>query len=149
MRDAAVGTLFLDGVAFDAGDESWASVDEVRIPRPDSFGKAEQGREDGFLYCTYSTDKPCSLSTRSRSTEGSDAKEAGSSWSHTAPTTASVYSSPPTDSLGRGEDMQRQVASEQTVFLLPWRPEFREAHILKSTPYESGYIEQMDQGTDF
>lgn len=50
---------------------------------------------------------------------------------------------------GLKEDMQRQVASEQTVFLLAWLPEFREAHILKSTPYDSGYIEQMDQGTDF
>jgi hypothetical protein len=30
-RDAAVGTLFLDGVAFEAGDESWASVDEVSL----------------------------------------------------------------------------------------------------------------------
>jgi len=28
------GTLFLDGVAFDTGDESWTSVDNVRIPPP-------------------------------------------------------------------------------------------------------------------
>ena len=35
---------------------------------------------------------------------------------------------------GLEEDMQRKVASEQTVFLRAWLPEFREAHILKSTP---------------
>jgi hypothetical protein len=35
---------------------------------------------------------------------------------------------------GLEEDMQRKVASEQTVFLRAWLPEFREAHILTSTP---------------
>jgi hypothetical protein len=34
---------------------------------------------------------------------------------------------------GLEEDVQRKVASEQTVFLRAWLPEFREAHILKST----------------
>jgi GABA(A) receptor-associated protein len=56
---------------------------------------AAERDEDGFLYCTYSMDEPCS--TRSRSTEGADAKDAGSSWSWVgAPTSSwaptSVYS---------------------------------------------------------
>jgi hypothetical protein len=51
---------------------------------------------------------------------------------------------------GLEEDMQRKVASEQTVFLREWLPEFREAHILKKYCIHScGCIEQMDQDTDF
>jgi hypothetical protein len=50
---------------------------------------------------------------------------------------------------GIEEDMQWQVASEQTVFLRIWLPQFREAHILEKYSTNSGCIEQMDQGTDF
>jgi hypothetical protein len=52
---------------------------------------------------------------------------------------------------GLEEDMQRKVASEQTVFLRAWLPEFREAqtHSQKVLHTGSCCIEQMDQGTDF